>query len=156
MELRIVSPGKTKSNYLSEGIADYLKRIGPYAQCEMMYTRAAKTAANKPDRLVIEEEGRGLLAAIERPSMVVALDRQGRQTDSEGLAALLAKWEEEAKRKIYFLIGGHLGLSTEVVQQADLVLSFSPMTFTHEMARLLLLEQLYRAFTIRRGTGYHK
>ena len=156
MELRIISPGKTRIRYLVEGIADFQKRITPFASCAIVYTKAADAGVKKPDGLVIEEEGRSLLAKIERPSWVVALDRQGKQIDSEGFAALITKWEGEAKRKICFLIGGHLGLSSQVVQQADTVLSFSAMTFTHEMARLLLLEQLYRAFCIRKGTGYHK
>ena len=156
MELRIISPGKTKIRYLADGIADFQKRITPFARCDMVYTKAARAGAKKPDHLVIEEEGQGLLAKIDQHSWVVALDRGGRQLDSEDFALLLARWEEQAKRRISFLIGGHLGLSSRIIQRSDMVLSFSSMTFTHELARLLLLEQLYRAFCIRMGTGYHK
>jgi 23S rRNA (pseudouridine1915-N3)-methyltransferase len=86
----------------------------------------------------------------------VALDRGGRQLSSEELAALLAKWRNEGQRCISFLIGGPLGLAPQLVAEADAVLALSKMTLTHEMARLFLIEQLYRAFTIMAGSGYHK
>lgn len=104
----------------------------------------------------MELEGRRLLEKIQRPTLLVALDRTGKQFSSEELAELLEKWEGEGRRSITFLIGGHLGLSEQVVDKANVLLSLSKMTFTHEIARLILLEQLYRASTIRKGTGYHK
>jgi 23S rRNA (pseudouridine1915-N3)-methyltransferase len=104
----------------------------------------------------IETEGRELLEQVEPRSMVVALDRTGRQVDSEMFASLFRQWQDQNRRTASFIIGGALGLSAEVLAASDLVLSLSAMTFTHEMARLILLEQVYRSFTILAGTKYHK
>ena len=101
------------------------------------------------DKQILEQEGKGLLEKVEMPTLLVALDRKGSQHSSEEMASLLGKWEAEGRRSVTFLIGGHLGLSDQVIDRADLLLSFSKMTFTHEMARVLLLEQLYRACSIR-------
>lgn len=156
MQLTVISPGKTKKDYLAAAIADFLKRLNASIRCITIYTREIPARAKTPDRLILEQEGRALLAKVEMPTLLVALDRQGRQYSSEEMAQLLGRWEEEGRRSITFLIGGHLGLSGQVLDRADMLLSFSRMTFTHEMTRLLLLEQLYRACTIRQGTGYHK
>lgn len=156
MQLTIISPGKTKKSYLAAAIADFQKRLQTFASCRVVYTRDVAARAKVPGRQILEQEGRDLLEKVEKPTLLVALDRAGTQISSEELAALLEKWEVEGRRSITFLIGGHLGLAAEVIDKADVLLSFSKMTFTHEMARLLLLEQLYRACTIRRGTGYHK
>lgn len=156
MQLVVISPGKTKQGYLASAIADFQKRLNNFMPCRVIWTRATAAGTKMPDRQILEQEGRGLLAKVEMPTLLVALDRSGTQYSSEELAALLEKWEGEGRRSITFLIGGHLGLADQVIDRADVRLSFSKMTFTHEMARLLLLEQLYRACTIRRGTGYHK
>jgi 23S rRNA (pseudouridine1915-N3)-methyltransferase len=156
MLLKIISPGKTKKKYLAEGIADFQHRLKVFADCQLIYTKDSKGGSNKPDRLVMEEEGQSLLVKIERPALVIALDPKGEEVSSEKMAGLLSRWEQEGRRTVIFLIGGHLGLSDSILEQADMLLSLSQMTFTHEMARLLLLEQLYRAFTIRQGSGYHK
>ncbi len=156
MQLTVISPGKTKKDYLAAAIADFLKRLNTFSPCRMIYTREVAARAKTPDRQILDQEGRGLLAKVELPTLLVALDRNGKQCTSEGLAAMLEKWEGEGRRSITFLIGGHLGLADLVLGRADVRLSISEMTFTHEMARLLLLEQLYRACTIRKGTGYHK
>jgi len=87
---------------------------------------------------------------------LVCLDRTGKQMDSTELAAQMERWEMQGQKKITFVIGGPLGLSATILKKADLVLSLSPMTFTHDMTRLLLLEQLYRACTIKAGEKYHK
>ena len=141
MQLTVISPGKTKKDYLAAAIDDFLKRLNASIRCTTIYTREIPARAKTPDRLILEQEGRA---------------RQGRQYSSGEMAQLLGRWEEEGRRSITFLIGGHLGLSGQVLDRADMLLSFSRMTFTHEMTRLLLLEQLYRACTIRQGTGYHK
>jgi len=156
MLLKIISPGKTKKKYLAEGIADFQQRLKVFADCQLIYTKDSKGGSNKPERLVMEEEGQSLLVKIERPALVIALDRKGEQVSSEKMAELLGRWEQEGRRTVIFLIGGHLGLSGNILEKADMLLSLSQMTFTHEIARLLLLEQLYRAFTIRQGSGYHK
>jgi 23S rRNA (pseudouridine1915-N3)-methyltransferase len=156
MQLTVISPGKTKKEYLAAAIADFQKRLSVFSPCRMIYTREVPARTKTPVRQITEQESRRLLEKIEMPTLLVALDCTGKQYSSEEFAALLQKWEEEGRRSITFLIGGHLGLSELVAAKADVLLSLSKMTFTHEMARLLLLEQLYRAWTIRKGTGYHK
>ncbi|MEJ2690242.1 MAG: 23S rRNA (pseudouridine(1915)-N(3))-methyltransferase RlmH [Deltaproteobacteria bacterium] len=156
MQLTVISPGKTKKEYLAAAITDFQKRLSIFLPCRMIYTREVAARAKTPVRQIMELEGRRLLEKIQRPTLLVALDRTGKQFSSEELAELLEKWEGEGRRSITFLIGGHLGLSEQVVDKANVLLSLSKMTFTHEIARLILLEQLYRASTIRKGTGYHK
>ena len=102
-----------------------------------------------------QQEAELLLDKINSPSYVIAFDTKGQEADSPGLARLIEDWEQNGLQTIYFLIGGHLGLHDDVLKKAHLVLSLSKLTFTHEMSRLLLLEQMYRAWTIKMGQKYH-
>ena len=156
MQLTFLFLGKTKESYLAAGIDDFSNRLKRYAQVTIKILKEKKRSAKEADSKIKEEEGQTLLAHIPPSSLVVALERTGRQINSEELAAMLTKWEEQGYRNLTFVIGGPLGLSEEVLQQTNMTLSLSQMTFTHEMARLVLLEQLYRAYTIIAGTGYHK
>lgn len=148
--------GKTKESYLAAGIDDFASRLRHYTQVEIRYLREKGKRPSEDGLQFKEAEGKLFLEHITRPSLVVALDASGRQVTSENLAELLQRWEEQGHRRLTFLIGGHLGFAPRVHQEADLVLALSKMTFTHEMARLILLEQLYRACSIRAGSGYHK
>jgi 23S rRNA (pseudouridine1915-N3)-methyltransferase len=148
--------GKTGEKFLAAGIDHFLARLRHYVTLEVRTIKEKKWSPQETEDRIRDEEGKLLQARINRPSLVVALDPGGRQLSSEELAALLAKWQNEGQRSISFLIGGPLGLSSRLIAEADLVLALSRMTFTHEMARLLLMEQLYRACTILAGTGYHK
>lgn len=103
-----------------------------------------------------QDEARALLGAVPAGARLVALDPAGRQPGSAELAGMLGDWEDQGVREAAFLIGGPDGLASEIIGKADFVLSLSRLTFTHELARLLLIEQLYRAFSIRAGTGYHR
>ena len=114
-----------------------------------------KLKKGESEKARIEKDSETLLQSSQG-SQLVCLDRTGRQMDSLELAAQVENWAMQGQKKITFIIGGPLGLSKETLTKADLVLSLSPMTFTHEMTRLLLLEQLYRACTIRAGEKYHK
>ena len=156
MQLTFLFLGKTKESYLAAGIDDFSKRLKRYAQVSIKIIKEKKWASKESDAKIKGEEGETLLANIPPSSFVVALDRTGRQIDSEELATLLTKWEGRGVRSVTFVIGGPLGLADKVLAQANVTLSLSKMTFTHEMARLILLEQLYRAFSINAGTGYHK
>lgn len=148
--------GKTRESYLAAGIDDFAGRLRHFAQLELPLLREKKrTAKDDPVRLA-REEGQALVHCLPRSARVVALAPAGSQLSSEEFADLLGRWEEQGIRETAFLIGGPTGLPPELIRDADFVLSLSRMTFTHEMARLLLLEQLYRAFAIRAGTGYHK
>lgn len=155
MRIELVFLGKTKEKYLVKGIADFAKRLSHYTRLEIKTIKDRQHHKKIPDHQVMENEGRELLAAV-NSSLLVCLDRTGKQIESEGLAAQIKKWELQGQKSVCFLIGGPLGFAPHVLERADLILSLSTMTFTHEMARLILLEQLYRAYTINAGEKYHK
>lgn len=156
MRFELLFLGKTKEKYLAAGIEDFCNRLNRYAEVEIKTLKEIKWGSNESPEKIKKEETARLLAACTQPTMIVALDPGGKQASSEELAQLLQQWEEQGRRKITFIIGGPLGLAQPIRQSADLLLSLSAMTFTHEMARLLLLEQLYRASSIRAGSKYHK
>ena len=155
MRLEFLFLGKTKESYLAAGITDYAKRLSRYLKIEIRIIKEGRAKKGEPDNFLIEKESDKLLQNTQG-SYLVCLDRTGKQMDSLALAKLIARWEMQGIKKISFVIGGHLGLSKTILKKSDLVLSFSPMTFTHEMTRLLVLEQLYRACTINAGEKYHK
>lgn len=146
--------GRTSEKYLEEGISDYAARLGRFVQVEIVVLRDKAARSLPPDQFR-RQEARQLLERCADASWVVALDGGGRELDSPALAELLGRFEDAGHRSVYFLIGGHLGLHEDVLSRADLVLSLSRLTFTHEMARLILLEQLYRACMIKAGRSYH-
>lgn len=159
--MKIILPllGKTKEQYLAAGIDDYAGRLKRYALLEMPVLKEKKNAAKEDKTRLQHEEGQILLSSVPQSGgavRVVALDPAGQQLSSEELAELLCRWEDHGVREIAFLIGGPTGLAAELVKKADYMLSLSRMTFTHELARLLVLEQLYRAYSIKAGSGYHK
>ena len=155
MRLELLFVGKTKKPYLAEGIADYAKRLSRYLKLEIKIVKEGKINKGEPENFFIEKESKKLMQNIQG-SYLVCLDRTGKQMDSLALAKQMKRWEMQGVKKISFVIGGHLGLSAAILNKADRVLSLSPMTFTHEMTRMILLEQLYRACTIKAGEKYHK
>jgi 23S rRNA (pseudouridine1915-N3)-methyltransferase len=156
MKIELLFLGKTKEPYLAAGIAEYAERLAHYARLEIreLKDRGRKNSLSPAE--IIEAEGRLLLLARTKSSLLVALDRSGRGLSSEEFAHLIKAWEGQGTKGLSFIIGGPLGLSATVLRQADFILSFSKMTFTHDMARFLLVEQLYRAYTINAGSRYHK
>lgn len=156
--MKIILPllGKTKEQYLGAGIDDFAGRLRRFVQLEIPVLKEKKSGAKEDTARLQNEEAHILLGSVPQSAKVVALAPLGQQLSSEELTDLLCRWEDQGVREIAFLIGGPTGLAPELVQKADYVLSLSRMTFTHEMARLLVLEQLYRALSIKAGTGYHK
>ncbi len=148
--------GKTKEKFIAQGIDEYVTRLKHYANLEMKFLKEKKSAAKLPPNQQNIEEGKVLLASVPAGSFVVVLDVKGNLLSSEQLAEQITRWEDQGKRQVVFLLGGPNGFSDEVLKRADLRISLSKMTFTHDLARLLLIEQLYRAYTIKAGTGYHK
>ena len=158
MKIRIVAVGKLKEKYLREGIAEYEKRLAPFASVELLETREEYMAENPSEaqrQQTLAKEGERLLRLVPERSFLIVLDVKGKLLSSEALAKELASLALQGQSDLTFLIGGAFGLSPAVRDRADLRISFSPMTFTHQMVRLLLYEQIYRAFKINRGEKYH-
>ena len=155
MKFLIPLLGKTKESYLENGIRDYSSRLGRFVTVEMPVLKE-RHSLKQPDEVVKLNDAGLLLEHCGTAGLKVALDPTGQSASSEELAALLTAWENQSVGTVCFFIGGHLGLHRSVLQQADMVLSLSRLTFTHEMTRLILVEQLYRACTIKAGHRYHK
>lgn len=146
MKITLVTVGKLKEKFLIEGVAEYLKRIKIFAKTEVREISECRT---------VEEEGEKLLAQVPKDSFLIVLDVAGSELTSEGLAEKISALTLRGIADITFLIGGAFGLSDAVRQAANFRLSLSQMTFTHQMARLIIVEQIYRAFKIIRGEPYH-
>ncbi len=159
MQITIVAVGKIKEKFLQQGIDEYMKRLRSYAKIQIVELADEKTpdnASEAQERQIKDREGNSILQQIKPDSHCIALAIDGKQPSSEGLAASLDGLATYGKSNITFVIGGSLGLSGAVLQRADEKLSFSKMTFPHQLMRLILLEQVYRAFRINRGEPYHK
>lgn len=155
MQIELLFLGKTKEKYLATGIEDFAGRLKRFAKINIKVLKDVKPG-DKPDLKIKEEEGKILLSHLHKRTFLIALDPGGRSVSSEGLAKRLGNWRDNGREHITLVLGGSLGLGRAVLGRADLVLSLSQLTFTHEMARLVIMEQLYRAFNILSGTGYHK
>lgn len=156
MQIRIIAVGKVKESWQKEGITDLIRRLSPYAAITITEVPDQKYSSPGEQPSAIRKEGAALLAAAKDPALLIALDPGGRMMPSEAFADLLRNHEISGGGDIAFCIGGADGLSDQVRSRADLLLSLSQMTFTHTMARLLLLEQIYRGFRIIRGEPYHR
>ncbi|MFP3868026.1 MAG: 23S rRNA (pseudouridine(1915)-N(3))-methyltransferase RlmH [Desulfobacteraceae bacterium] len=155
LQVVVLMVGKTRTGFIQEGMAIYQKRLRSYVKLSLVTVREERPRAGLTAELIREREGARLLAQIPRPARVVTLEVEGEPITSEGLAHWLTALEEASSAPVVFVVGGHLGLSPAVAARADHRLSLSRCTFTHELTRLLLLEQLYRAMTIRAGHPYH-
>jgi 23S rRNA (pseudouridine1915-N3)-methyltransferase len=154
MKLLLPFLGKTKESYLDQGICDYTERLRRYLPVEIKVLK--EQGRHDPDQIIMAREAEQLLAQAASASFVVALDPAGSEQTSEDMAAALESWESRGLHTICFLIGGHLGLDPRVRQQANALWSLSRLTFTHEMSRFILIEQLYRACSIKAGHKYHR
>ncbi len=148
--------GKTKKSYLTDAIDDFKKRLGHYVAVSVKTIKEKSFSTKVPIKKVMDEEAKQILAHVSPQDYVVTLDSRGKQYSSEKLAVLLEEWQGQGKHQVTVIIGGSNGLAQTVLDRSHLVLSLSKMTFTHDMARFIILEQFYRAFTILGRTGYHK
>ncbi len=155
MKFVLLFLGKTREGYLDRGISDYADRLRRYVPLEIKVLKG-KHAKNDSDQVIMGREAEQLLTYSKSSSLTVALDPAGKEHDSKELATVLEGWENRGLQTITFLIGGYLGLDKTVLNHADLTWSLSRLTFTHEMTRFILLEQLYRACSIKAGHNYHK
>ena len=156
LKVKVIVVDRTRSPFLREGESFYLKRIDRYIQFNWVEVKPSKAIKGKPVAQILAQEGQNIEKKLMPRDYLVALDRSGKPCGSRELAAWLDQLSDQAGRWISFIIGGPLGLSADILKRADRVLSLSKLTLTHEMSRLILLEQLYRAMTILRGESYHK
>lgn len=155
MKLTLLCVGKTREHFVQEGIEKYVRYLRPFAVTEVRPVREEKVHDLKDAPRVRQREAERITKALPSGARVVALDERGREYTSHEFAAYLEAARETGVRELVFVIGGALGLDEAVTGQAHTVLALSRWTVTHEMARLVLLEQLYRAFTIVTGKTYH-
>lgn len=159
MEIRILSVGKIKEKYLTDGIAEYAKRLGRYCKLTFYQVADEKTPDKASDAVNIqirETEGERLMKHIREQDYVIALAIDGKMLDSVELSQKLGQLGVEGKSSIAFVIGGSLGLSDTILKRADFKLSFSKMTFPHQLMQMILLEQIYRGYRILNHEPYHK
>ncbi|MFA1819733.1 23S rRNA (pseudouridine(1915)-N(3))-methyltransferase RlmH [Virgibacillus oceani] len=159
MKITIVSVGKLKEKYLKQGIQEYLKRLSNYAKVniiELADEKAPESMSEAEMEAVKQKEGARILSNVSQDTYVITLEINGKMLSSEQLAAKMNELATYGKSKVVFVIGGSLGISAEVQKRSDLALSFSKMTFPHQLMRLVLLEQIYRGFRIIRNEPYHK
>jgi 23S rRNA (pseudouridine1915-N3)-methyltransferase len=159
MRITILCVGKLKEKYLKAGVDEYVKRLGAFGTVNIVELGDEKCPDHGSDRekeQVIEREGRKILDKLPKDAYPITLEIEGKRLSSEELAQKFDRLPHRGVSHIAFIIGGSLGLSPSVKEVSSLALSFSKMTFPHQLMRLILMEQIYRAFTINRGTAYHK
>ena len=159
MKITVISVGKIKEKYFTGAIEEYAKRLSRDCKLELIEVADEKTPDGASEGLELqikEKEGERILQKIPDGAFVVALAIDGRMLDSEELANQMERWNVGGISHVVFLIGGSLGLAPTVLKRADYKLSFSKMTFPHQLMRVILLEQIYRSFRIRNHEPYHK
>jgi 23S rRNA (pseudouridine1915-N3)-methyltransferase len=162
MRFNIITVGRLRERYWQDALSDYIRRLQPYARLEIIEipeSRIPESASAAEEEKAMAQEAEGILARLSRQKQdnpVVVLDRRGIALDSLELADWLGKQLLEGPAEIAWIIGGPLGLHPSILKRADLVLSFSRLTFPHQMMRLILLEQIYRSFRILHHEPYHK
>lgn len=159
MKITVLAVGKLKEKYWKQAIAEYQKRLGAYTKIEIIEVPDEKAPENMSDKeieQVKQKEGQRLLSKVKPQSTVITLEIKGNVLTSEGLAKNLQQRMIQGQSDFTFIIGGSNGLHQDVLDRSNYALSFSKMTFPHQMMRVILLEQVYRAFKIMRGEAYHK
>ena len=159
MKITLITVGKIKEKYFTDAIAEYAKRLSRYCKLEIVEVADEKTpdgASEALENQIKEKEGERILSKVPDGAYVVALAIEGKQLDSAELADKMEKWNVNGVSHLVFIIGGSLGLTPKVLNRADFKLSFSKMTFPHQLMRVVLLEQVYRSFRIRNNEPYHK
>ena len=159
MNIRIVCIGKLKEKYWTEAVQEYSKRIKRFSGLEIVELKESLLPANaslKDEEKVKEEEAKEILKVLKKDEYVITLEIKGKPLSSEELASKVANLALEGHPDIAFVIGGSLGLGAEISKRANFKLSFSNMTFPHQLMRVILLEQIYRSFKINNNETYHK
>lgn len=159
MNIKIITVGKLKEKYLVQGIKEYEKRLSKYAKVTIIEVPDEKAPENLSEAQMLqvkEQEGKRILSKVKDGEYVFALAIDGENPSSEKFADQIDRLGTQGKSNLVFIIGGSLGLSDEVLKRSDTKISFGKMTYPHQLMRLILVEQIYRAFRINRGEPYHK
>ena len=159
MRITLITVGKIQEKFYQDAISEYAKRLSRYCKLDVIQVTDEKTPDGASEALetqIKEKEGKRILENIKDGSFVIALAIDGAMLDSVELAGKIEKWGISGVSQLVFIIGGSLGLSKEVLSRADYKLSFSKMTFPHQLMRVILLEQIYRSYRIIQGEPYHK
>ena len=157
--VQLICVGKLKEKFYADAVAEYTKRLGAYCKLtiwELPEERLPDRPSQAQIDAALDKEGDRILGKIPAGSVIIALCVEGTPLSSEELAARMEKWAVQGNSQLAFLIGGSCGMHPKVKARAALRLSMSPMTFPHHLARVMVLEQIYRAFKINEGSGYHK
>lgn len=159
MQVKIITVGKLKEKYWCDAVKEYVKRLRAYTKVDIVEV-AEERSPDQPSTAEIEnckiKEGERIKKHLSPSFFVIPLAIEGKMVSSEELAQRIDRWTVEGKSQLAFIIGGSYGLSKDIINEANFLLSFSLMTFPHQMMRVVLLEQVYRAFKIMRGEPYHK
>lgn len=159
MKITVITVGKIKEKYLKDAIAEYSKRLSKYCKLEIVEVADEKTPDNASETVenqIRAKEGERILKYVKDDAYVITLEIKGRQVTSEELADKIDTFGIQGTSHITFIIGGSIGLGEEVLARSDYALSFSKMTFPHQLMRVILLEQIYRSYRIIHGEPYHK
>lgn len=155
MKLSLVCIGKTDNQHLNALIQDYCQRLPHYTDFELCIIPDVKNAKNMPVEQLKEKEGKLLLTMVSEGDWMVLCDEHGKELSSVGLSKEIEKWQQSGRKRVWVVIGGAYGFSPQIYQRANQQMALSALTFSHQMVRLIVAEQLYRAFTILHGESYH-
>jgi 23S rRNA (pseudouridine1915-N3)-methyltransferase len=155
MKIILLQTGKTTEKYISEGVEEYAGRIRKYNPFEIITLADLRNTKSMPAAEQKAREGRKILESVNADDFIIVLDEKGKEFSTSEFAVQMGKIFLQSKKRIVFVIGGPYGFSADVYNRADMKLSLSRLTFTHQMVRLLFAEQLYRIFTVIKGDPYH-
>ena len=156
VKLKFIFVGKTKEPWIAEGMKHYQKMLSKFAELEFVNIKDEKITQHSSEKMVLEKEGERVLKYLDKKGFSFVLDQKGKMFSTEEMAGLFKEKMSQGYNDFIFITGGALGLSPELIDSADFKLSLSKMTFHHQLVRLILLEQVYRVFSIIEGRKYHK
>ncbi|MCQ2517391.1 MAG: 23S rRNA (pseudouridine(1915)-N(3))-methyltransferase RlmH [Lachnospiraceae bacterium] len=159
MKIDILTVGRIKEKFYSDAVDEYLKRLSRYAKVNVIEVKDEKTpdgAGETENRIILVKEGERLSKYLDESAYIIPLCIEGTQTDSEGFADMITDLENKGVSHIQFIIGGSLGIDPDIKAKGKYKMSFSKMTFPHQLMRVILLEQIYRAYRIKCNEPYHK
>lgn len=156
VKVKLIAVGKTKDTWIREGVKHYQKLLQKYAEFQIIEIKEEKITRSKDEKSILGAEGQRASKYLKKDTLCIALDVAGDELTSEQFASLLEKSLNRGHNSFTFILGGALGISEKILRACPVKLSLSRMTFTHELSRIIVLEQIYRAFSILAGTKYHK